>query len=160
MACSITRVVQPHLRAGWRHREGDLVVFPELDEALIARQTHSPYNRGAALGEGKLFVGTVDGRLIALDMKTGKPVWDTKLQDSQKLTVGFTGAPLYAKGTVVIGSQGGEWPGRGPIYGVDAATGKMKWTFVTVARTDDAHEDLGQRFLAHRRWRRLDARHL
>jgi alcohol dehydrogenase (cytochrome c) len=117
--------------------------FPELDEALVARQTHSPYNRGAALGEGKLFVGTVDGRLIALDMKTGKPVWDTKLQDSAKLTVGFTGAPLYAKGTVIIGSQGGEWPGRGPIYGVDAATGKVKWTFITVAGTDDAMKTWG-----------------
>ena len=105
---------------------------PELDDALVARQTHSPYNRGAAIGEGKLYVGTVDGRLIALDMKTGKVAWDTKLQDFAKLTVGFTGAPLYAKGTVVIGSQGGEWPGQGPIYGVDAATGKVKWTFNTV----------------------------
>jgi len=50
--------------------------IPELDEALVARQTHSPYNRGAAIGEGKVFVGTVDGRLIALDMKTGKLLWD------------------------------------------------------------------------------------
>src|SRR6516165_9900066 len=49
--------------------------FPELDDALVARQTHSPYNRGVALGEGKVFVGTVDGRLIALDMKTGKVAW-------------------------------------------------------------------------------------
>jgi alcohol dehydrogenase (cytochrome c) len=109
--------------------------FPELDEALVARQTHSPYNRGVALGQGKVFVGTVDGRLIALDMKTGKVAWDTKLQDSQKLTVGFTGAPLYAKGMVVIGSQGGEWPGPGPLYGVDAETGKVKWTFLTVAHS-------------------------
>src|SRR6202158_41642 len=99
---------------------------PELDEALIARQTHSPYNRGAALGEGKVYVGTMDGRLIALDMKTGKLMWETKLIDSQKLTVGFTGAPLYAKGTVIIGAQGGEWPGRGPIFAVDAATGDQK----------------------------------
>jgi PQQ-dependent dehydrogenase (methanol/ethanol family) len=117
--------------------------FPELDDMLVARQTHSPYNRGAALGQGKVFVGTVDGRLIALDMKTGKVAWDTKLQDSQKLTVGFTGAPLYAKGTVVIGSQGGEWPGRGPIYGVDAETGKVKWTFLTVAPTDEEKKSWG-----------------
>jgi alcohol dehydrogenase (cytochrome c) len=117
--------------------------FPELDEALIARQTHSPYNRGAALGEGKVFVGTMDGRLIALDMKTGKPAWETKLIDSQKLTVGFTGAPLYAKGTVVIGAQGGEWPGRGPIFGVDAATGMKKWEFLTVAGTDEAMKTWG-----------------
>jgi alcohol dehydrogenase (cytochrome c) len=116
---------------------------PELDEALIARQTHSPYNRGAALGQDKVFVGTVDGRLIALDMKTGKPVWDTKLENSEKLTVGFTGAPIYANGTVVIGSQGGEWPGRGPIFAVDAQTGKVKWTFQTVGGTDEAKKTWG-----------------
>jgi len=117
--------------------------FPELDDALVARQTHSPYNRGVAIGDGKVYVGTVDGRLIALDMKTGKSLWDTKLVDSQKLTVGFTGAPLYAKGTVVIGSQGGEWTGRGPIFGVDAATGKKKWEFDTVAGTEDAKKTWG-----------------
>ena len=117
--------------------------IPELDEALVARQTHSPYNRGAAIGEGKLFVGTVDGRLIALDMKTGKPAWDTKLINSQKLTVGFTGAPLYAKGVVVIGAQGGEWPYRGPIFGVDAATGQKKWEFLTVGGTDEALKTWG-----------------
>jgi len=56
--------------------------FPELDDALVARQTHSPYNRGVAIGEGKVYVGTMDGRLIALDMKSGKLLWDTKLIDS------------------------------------------------------------------------------
>jgi alcohol dehydrogenase (cytochrome c) len=117
--------------------------IPELDETLIARQTHSPYNRGAAIGEGKVFVGTVDGRLFALDMKTGKPLWDTKLINSEKLTVGFTGAPVYAKGVVVIGAQGGEWPYRGPIFGVDAATGQKKWEFLTVAGTDDAMKTWG-----------------
>ena len=42
--------------------------FPKLDDDLVAQQTHSPYNRGIALGHGKVYVGTVDGRLIALDM--------------------------------------------------------------------------------------------
>src|SRR5712672_2634689 len=112
--------------------------FPELDDQLVARQTHSPYNRGMAMGDGKLYIGTVDGRLIALDAKTGKPAWDTKLVDSQKLTVGFTGAPLFARGTVVIGAQGGEWPARGPIFGVDAATGKKKWEFLTSGGTPEA----------------------
>jgi alcohol dehydrogenase (cytochrome c) len=116
---------------------------PQLDEDLVARQTHSPYNRGMAMGNGNLYVGTVDGRLIALDMKTGKPAWDTKLIDSQKLTVGFTGAPLFVKDKVIIGSQGGEWPGRGPIFGVDAKTGEKKWEFFTVAGTDEAMKTWG-----------------
>jgi len=116
---------------------------PELDEDLVARQTHSPYNRGMAMGNGNLYIGTVDGRLIALDMKTGTPVWDTKLIDSQKLTVGFTGAPLFVKDKVIIGSQGGEWPGRGPIFGVDAKTGKKVWEFLTVAGTDEAMKTWG-----------------
>src|SRR5712671_3702445 len=62
---------------------------PELDEELVAKQTHSPYNRGIAIANGNVYVGTVDGRLIALDMKTGKPAWDARLVDSKKLTVGF-----------------------------------------------------------------------
>jgi alcohol dehydrogenase (cytochrome c) len=117
--------------------------FPQLDEELVSMQTHSPYNRGVALGDGKVFVGTVDGRLIALDMKTGKQVWDTKLVDSKKLTVGFTGAPLVVKDTVIIGSQGGEWTSRGPIFGVDVKTGQKKWEFLTVAGTEDAKATWG-----------------
>jgi alcohol dehydrogenase (cytochrome c) len=117
--------------------------FPELDEDLISMQTHSPYNRGVALGHGKVYVGTVDGRLIALDIKTGKPVWDTKLVNSQKLTVGFTGAPLVVKDTVIIGSQGGEWTSRGPIFGVDANSGQKKWEFFTVAGTEEAKQTWG-----------------
>src|SRR5712664_3785214 len=111
---------------------------PELDEELVAKQTHSPYNRGIALGQGNLYVGTVDGRLIALNQKTGKPVFDLKLLDSKKVTVGFTGAPLVVKDMVIIGAQGGEWPGRGPIFGVDAKTGQKKWEFFTVAGTEEA----------------------
>ena len=118
-------------------------IAPELDEELVAKQTHSPYNRGIAIGQGNVYVGTVDGRLIALDMKTGKPVWDTKLLDSKKLTVGFTGAPLLVKDKVIIGAQGGEWPGRGPIFGVDGKTGQKKWEFFTVAGTEEAKATWG-----------------
>ena len=117
--------------------------IPKLDEDLVARQTHSPYNRGMAMGDGRLYVGTVDGRLIALDMKTGKPAWDTKLINSQKLTVGFTGAPLLVKDKVIIGAQGGEWPYRGPIFGVDAKTGEKEWEFLTVGGTDEAMKTWG-----------------
>jgi alcohol dehydrogenase (cytochrome c) len=122
--------------------------IPQLDEQLIKRQTHSPYNRGLAMGDGKVYVGTVDGRLIAIDQKTGQKVWDEKLINSEKLTVGFTGAPLMVKDTVVIGAQGGEWPYRGPIFGVDARTGKKKWTFLTVAPTPESAKTWG-----HKSWK-------
>ncbi|MFQ5774882.1 MAG: pyrroloquinoline quinone-dependent dehydrogenase [Kiloniellaceae bacterium] len=117
--------------------------FPELNEDLIATQTHSPYNRGIALGHGNVYVGTMDGRLIAVDMKTGKKVWDTKLINSEKLTVGFSGPPLVVKDKVIIGAQGGEWPWRGPIFGIDAQTGEKKWEFFTVAGTEEAKKTWG-----------------
>jgi len=103
----------------------------KLDEDLVARQTHSPYNRGIAAGYGNIYIGTLDGKLAAIDMKTGKLNWETKLVDSEKLTVGFTGAPLVVKDKIIIGSQGGEWPYKGPIFGVNAATGEKVWEFDT-----------------------------
>src|SRR5258708_10921305 len=110
---------------------------PGLDGELVAKQTHSPYNRGIAIGQGNLYVGTVDGRLIAVDLKTGKPAWDMKLLDSKKVTVGFTGAPLVVKDMVIIGAQGGEWPGRGPIFVINAKTGQKKWRFNPAAATEE-----------------------
>src|SRR6266480_4823704 len=109
----------------------------KLNEDLVAKQTHSPYNRGIALGYGNVYIGTLDGKLAAIDMKTGKLNWETKLVNSEKLTVGFTGAPLLVKDKVIIGAQGGEWPDRGPIFGVDANTGKQLWRFYTAGGEED-----------------------
>ncbi|HZP85849.1 MAG TPA: PQQ-binding-like beta-propeller repeat protein [Burkholderiales bacterium] len=109
----------------------------KLNEDLVARQTHSPYNRGIAAGYGNIYIGTLDGKLAAIDAKTGQLKWETKLIDSEKLTVGFTGAPLLVKDKVIIGSQGGEWPYRGPMFGVDAKTGKEVWHFFTVGGNED-----------------------
>jgi len=103
----------------------------KLNDDLVAKQTHSPYNRGIAIGYGNVYMGTLDGKLVAIDMSTGKLKWETKLVNSEKLTVGFTGAPLLVKDKVIIGAQGGEWPDRGPIFGVDARTGKQVWRFYT-----------------------------
>jgi len=113
----------------------------KLNEDLVARQTHSPYNRGIAAGYGNLYMGTLDGKLVAIDMKTGKLNWETKLVDSEKLTVGFTGAPLLVKERVIIGSQGGEWPYRGPIFGVNAKTGEKVWEFLTSGGNDGTESD-------------------
>src|SRR5258706_7405610 len=82
----------------------------KLNEDLVAKQTHSPYNRGIAIGYSNIYMGTLDGKLVAVDMKTGKLNWETKLVESEKLTVGFTGAPLLVKDKIIIGSQGSDWP--------------------------------------------------
>ena len=113
----------------------------KLNEDLVARQTHSPYNRGLAAGYGNLYMGTLDGKLAAIDMKTGKLNWETKLVDSEKLTVGFTGAPLLVKDKVIIGAQGGEWPDRGPIFGVNAKTGEQVWRFFTAGGNEGTATD-------------------
>ena len=130
---------------------GDLIwaYKQKLNEDLVAKQTHSPYNRGIAMGSGNIYMGTLDGKLVAVDMKTGKLNWETKLIESEKLTVGFTGAPLLVKDKVIIGSQGGEWPYRGPIFGVDASTGKLAWTVLhgrRQRRERSRAQDLGRRF--------------
>lgn len=113
----------------------------KLNEDLVSKQTHSPYNRGIALGNGMVYMGTLDGKLVAVDTKTGKLAWETKLVKSEKLTIGFTGAPLLVKDKIIIGAQGGEWPGRGPIFGVDAKTGALAWTFNTSGGNEGSPND-------------------
>ena len=88
-------------------------------------------NRGAALYDGKLYFGTFDGRLIALDIKTGKPVWSVVTVDQSK-TYTITGAPRIVKGRVVIGNGGAELGARGYVTAYDGETGKQVWRFYTV----------------------------
>jgi PQQ-dependent dehydrogenase (methanol/ethanol family) len=88
-------------------------------------------NRGVALYHGKVYVGTLDGRLIALDEHTGSPVWQVPTFDSSK-PYAITGAPRVAGGKVIIGNAGAEYGVRGYISAFDAETGKMLWRFYTV----------------------------
>jgi alcohol dehydrogenase (cytochrome c)/quinohemoprotein ethanol dehydrogenase len=88
-------------------------------------------NRGIAAWNGKIYVGTLDGRLVAIDAKTGKPVWDESVIDkSQRYSI--TVAPRVVKGKVLYGPSGGEFGVRGYIAAVDAETGKEVWRFYTV----------------------------
>ena len=88
-------------------------------------------NRGVAAYEGKLFLGTLDGRLVALDAATGSEVWSVVTVDqSQAYTI--TGAPRVIKGKVIIGNGGAEFGVRGYVSAYDAQTGKMLWRFYTV----------------------------
>ena len=88
-------------------------------------------NRGVAAWNGKIFVGTLDGRLIALDATTGRRIWETLTIDPNfRYTI--TGAPRVAKGKVLIGNGGGEFGVRGYVSAYDSETGKLVWRFYTV----------------------------
>ena len=76
-------------------------------------------NRGAAFYQGKVYVGTIDGRLIALDAKSGEPVWDTVTVDQSK-AYSITGAPRIVKGMVLIGNAGAEAGVRGYVSAYSA----------------------------------------
>ncbi|MBZ5643818.1 MAG: PQQ-dependent dehydrogenase, methanol/ethanol family [Acidobacteriia bacterium] len=88
-------------------------------------------NRGVAMWGGKVFVGTLDGRLVALDAGTGKPVWE-KLTIDPKFRYTITGAPRVVKGKVLIGNGGAEMNVRGYISAYDTETGNLAWRFYTV----------------------------
>jgi alcohol dehydrogenase (cytochrome c)/quinohemoprotein ethanol dehydrogenase len=94
-------------------------------------------NRGAAYYEGKVFVGTLDGRLIALDAKSGALRWSTQTLDTSKPYT-ITGAPRAAKGKVFIGNGGAEYGVRGYVSAYDANTGELAWRFYTVPGDPDA----------------------
>ncbi|MGK2863506.1 MAG: PQQ-dependent dehydrogenase, methanol/ethanol family [Chitinophagaceae bacterium] len=88
-------------------------------------------NRGVALYQGKIYVGTIDGRLIALDATEGKPVWEVWTVDTTK-NYSITGAPRIIKGNVIIGNGGAEYGVRGYITAYNAESGKEAWRFYTV----------------------------
>ena len=90
-----------------------------------------PQNRGmAALGD-RLFMGTLDAHVVALDAKTGRVRWDVAAADADK-GYSFTGAPLVVKDKVIIGVAGGEYGIRGFIDAYDAQTGERAWRFYTI----------------------------
>ncbi|MEP5568858.1 MAG: PQQ-dependent dehydrogenase, methanol/ethanol family [Halioglobus sp.] len=88
-------------------------------------------NRGVAVWEGQVFVGALDGRLVALDAATGKPNWTVATVDPE-LPYTITGAPRVIDGKVLIGNGGAEYGVRGFLGAYDAKTGKEVWRFYTV----------------------------
>jgi len=89
-----------------------------------------------AIGDGKVFMGTIDAYLIALDMKTGKEVWKTQVDDWTKNGNNITGAPLVVKDKVITGTTGGELPIRGFIAAYNIKDGKEAWRFYTIPDKD------------------------
>jgi alcohol dehydrogenase (cytochrome c) len=88
-------------------------------------------NRGLAMGEGMLFLGQLDTKVVALDIKTGKEVWSTPIEEWENGYV-VTSAPLYYDGIVYSGIAGGEFGTRGRLTALDAKTGKILWRSYTL----------------------------
>jgi quinohemoprotein ethanol dehydrogenase len=88
-------------------------------------------NRGLAMGEGMLFIAQLDANMVALDIKTGKEVWRTPVEDWHS-GYGMTAAPLYFDGIVYTGITGGEFGIRGRLTALDAKTGKILWRAYTL----------------------------
>ncbi len=93
----------------------------------------SRWNRGVAVADGKVIVGTGDCRLVAIDAKDGSPAWDVKACDSSA-GYGITGAPRLGNGMVFIGNAAADFGLRGYVSAFDVETGEQLWRFYTVPR--------------------------
>ena len=122
-------VVQPRLRDRRGDRRGVLAL--QAQDGSDRHRLLRPNNRGVAIEGGRLFMGTIDAKLVALDAKTGKLLWETQIADPEK---GYseTMAPAVVDGKVLIGTNGGEYGVRGFVKAFDANDGKLLWTFYTI----------------------------
>ncbi|HEV3484660.1 MAG TPA: PQQ-dependent dehydrogenase, methanol/ethanol family, partial [Vicinamibacterales bacterium] len=107
-------------RMKWKYRP------PDLQTEAQGVACCDVVNRGAAYAEGKIFFNSLDGRTCAVDAKTGKEAWVTKVAD---INIGesLTMAPLVVKNKVLVGNSGGEFGVRGWLTALDTATGKIAW---------------------------------
>ena len=108
---------------------------PQVDRSFIRLACCGPaHNRGVAIYRGKVYVGTFDGRLIAIDAATGELVWDVDTYHESALgRFNITGAPRAAAGRIYIGQGSSEsWKRRGYVTAYDAETGEIDWRFYIV----------------------------
>jgi len=103
----------------------------ERRQKVINPNQINPFNRGVAVLGNRLFFGTLDAALVALDIRTGRVLWETQVADTMAGN-SITGAPLAIKDKIVVGIAGGEFGIRGLIDAYDPATGKRLWRFHTI----------------------------
>ncbi len=119
----------------WAHdaKTGELLweYDPQVPRAWGRYACCDVVNRGVAAWKGRIYVGTLDGRLVALDAGTGEPVWDVETTPRDRAYT-ITGAPRIVSDKVIIGNGGAEYGVRGYITAYDAATGERLWRFHTV----------------------------
>ena len=121
---------------------------PKVDGAKGFDACCDVVNRGVAVWKGRVYVGALDGRLIALDAATGKPVWSVQTTDTSRPYT-ITGAPRVIKDKVLIGNGGAEYGVRGYVTAYDAATGKKVWRFYTAPNPEGkADGEISDKILA------------
>lgn len=126
-----SKVYAIDLRTGKQKWQWDPGLVRAGYEADGPRACCGPVNRGVALYKGRVYVGLLDGRLVALNAQTGMPDW--AVQTTPPGTdYSITGAPRIVKGRVVIGQGGAEYGVRGFLAGYDAESGKLAWKFFVV----------------------------
>lgn len=97
-------------------------------------------SRGVALGDGKVFVGQRDAKLVALDQRTGEVVWSIQAENAQE-HFSITSAPLYYDGLVITGFAAGDLGIRGRVKAYDAQSGALRWTFYTIPGPGEVGHD-------------------
>lgn len=121
---------------------------PQVDRSIGWKACCDVVNRGVALYEDKVYVGAIDGRLVALDAKTGKEIWSVQTTDPDRPYT-ITGAPRVADGKVIIGNGGSELGVRGYVTAYDANTGEQAWRFwVVPGNPADGFENPDMEFAA------------
>ena len=128
---------------------------PKVDKARGVKACCDVVNRGVAFWKGKLYLGTIDGRLIALDAKTGSEIWSEQTLDPKSNGI-ITGFPRVVKDLVIIGNGGAEFGMRGYVTAYNADTGKQKWRFYTApnptGEADNAASDKIFATVANKTW--------
>jgi alcohol dehydrogenase (cytochrome c) len=89
-------------------------------------------NRGVAVADGKVFVGTTDSFLVAIDQKTGREVWKVAVDDSRQCGCTIPSAPLIVNDTVIVGQSGGDLAHRGHLSAFSTRTGRLVWRFYVI----------------------------
>ena len=103
----------------------------ERRQKVVSPYQINPFNRGAAVLGSRVFFGTLDAALVALDARTGRMLWETQIADTLQ-GYSITGAPLALKDKIIVGIAGGEFGIRGFLDAYDPATGKRLWRFNTI----------------------------
>ncbi|MGH6613344.1 PQQ-dependent dehydrogenase, methanol/ethanol family [Sphingomonas sp.] len=125
---------------------------PEVDGQYARRTCCDVVNRGVAISDGIVYVGTLDGYLAAVDAKTGKQLWKSDSFVDRKMSSTITGAPRVAGDVVVIGNGGAELGARGYVTAFNRKTGKLAWRFYIVPGNPAKGDEHPEVAMARKTW--------